>query len=291
MSATNRGKEREANDFYATPAWCVHRLFEDEHFLDTHITPASTEVEDQVWLEPGCGEGAIIQALDQIGVSPNAWVAVDDENRKLSAENIVFEHVDFLKFEPEPGEISVAIGNPPYSLAKEFVDHALKISPVVIMLLRVNFLGSEKRVAWWRGQKQKPDIYVLPNRPVFTVNKEGKPGVDATEYAWFVWGPRSKGHWFLLESTDEDTRGEAAQLVVEKAKQKPAATTEQEATPEEMLELLELSGLGLPQIGGELAHLLFEDVPAHGVYAGAGELAQKRVNTVDELARLVMSIA
>lgn len=287
MSATGRGKEREANDYYATPAWCVHRLFEDEHFLETHIASMSTNVEDQVWLEPGCGEGAIIQALDAIDVKPQTWVAVDEVERDLASDMVVFEQSDFLKFQSEPGEMSVAIGNPPYSLAREFIDHARKLCPVVIMLLRVNFLGAEKRAEWWRTQKQKPDIYVLPNRPVFTVNKDGKPGVDATEYAWFVWSTHSTGRWFLLDTTDEEVRGEAAQLVVEKAKRKEP---EDEATPEEMLELLDLTGAGRPQIGGELANLLYEDVPAHSVFAGTGGLAAKRVDTVDELARLVMSM-
>ena len=48
-------------------------------------------------------------------------------------------------------------------------------------LLRINFLGSQKRYDFW--QQFPPDgLYVLSKRPSFT----GK-GTDSIDYAWFVW--------------------------------------------------------------------------------------------------------
>lgn len=59
--------------------------------------------------------------------------------------------------------------------------HNPTMSDVVCMLLRVNFLGSQKRAAWMRANT--PSVYVLPKRPSF--KSDGK--TDATEYAWFLW--------------------------------------------------------------------------------------------------------
>jgi hypothetical protein len=75
--------------------------------------------------------------------------------------------------------------NPPYSLAEEIITHALETwsKATVVMLLRLNFLGSQKRKPFW-DKHPVSEIYVLSKRPSFT----GK-GTDATEYAWFVWRP------------------------------------------------------------------------------------------------------
>jgi hypothetical protein len=64
----------------------------------------------------------------------------------------------------------------------EFIAKALTYASYVVMLLRLNFLGSGKRAAFFA--REMPDIYVLPDRPSFT----GR-GTDATEYGWFVWTP------------------------------------------------------------------------------------------------------
>jgi hypothetical protein len=75
----------------------------------------------------------------------------------------------------------VCIGNPPYLDAAAHVAKALEVAPIVAFLLRLNFLGSAKRLNFWRHHPA--DVYVLSERPSF----DGE-GTDATEYAWFVWG-------------------------------------------------------------------------------------------------------
>ena len=86
--------------------------------------------------------------------------------------------------------------NPPYAGAYEFITRSLsEVAPVngtVAALLRLNWLGSKKRAAF---HKLAPsDVYVLSKRPSFG----GSSGTDATEYAWFVWGPGRGNRWFIL---------------------------------------------------------------------------------------------
>ena len=78
----------------------------------------------------------------------------------------------------------VIIGNPPYSMAQEFIDKCLTLlnpGGRLIFLLRTNFLESKKRFTWWQD-KIPSGLYVLSKRPSFT----GK-GTDATSYSWFIW--------------------------------------------------------------------------------------------------------
>lgn len=81
--------------------------------------------------------------------------------------------------------VDLVIGNPPYSLAEQFVCHSLtlvKPNGYVIFLLRLSFLCSSKRI---NGLYQKHPLRAfapIAPRPSFT---EG--GNDNSEYAAFVW--------------------------------------------------------------------------------------------------------
>jgi hypothetical protein len=81
---------------------------------------------------------------------------------------------------PPDDRYACAISNPPFRSALAFVQHALKFAPIVIMLLRLNWLASRTRNAWLRTHV--PNIYVLPDRPSFVGGT-----TDATDYAWMLW--------------------------------------------------------------------------------------------------------
>lgn len=304
MSATGRGKGRETNDYYATPAWTVDRLFECDKFIE-HLATVDTPMEEQAWLEPGVGEGAIIDAVEASGIKPFAWDTVD----VVDTGDLTF-HGSFLDYKTRE-RYSCVIGNPPYLLAQEFITKALELADVVVFLLRLNLLGSEERADWWRQMSPKPDIFVLPNRPVFALNKQGKPGVDATEYAWFVWSPTSAGRWTILNSTSKEERGEHSKKVIaagvpvythaedcvgidadgETTADKSSTVTCTCLPPlKDLLETLDELKRGRPMIVGSLYETLIEDAPAHGGLTGSGELGKKRVSTHEQLAAVVMEL-
>lgn len=181
MSATNRGAVRHPDDYYATPEWCTRAIL-------PHLPPARSV------LEPGCGDGAIARVLVNEGGHVVHGVEVDGERACHAEDYCHAVHCgDFLRFDP-PWHKSwdLAVGNPPYKLAQEFTDQALKLCREVCFLLRLNFLGSQKRAPWLR--EHPADVFVLPKRPSFTGN-----GTDAIEYAWFIFGPQRERRWDLLE--------------------------------------------------------------------------------------------
>ena len=142
---------RNTYDYYPTPEWCYEKLPIDWSQFDTA-------------LEPCKGDGRIVSFLEGQGLKVE-WCEIQ--------KDINF----FNRFE----EADLILTNPPFSLAQEFIEHSMSLAPTVIMLLRINFLGSQKRYNFW--QQFPPDgLYILSKRPSFT----GK-GTDATDYAWFIW--------------------------------------------------------------------------------------------------------
>ena len=186
MSATNRGSQRHKDDYYATPPWCVKSLL-----------PVLGSNPNRTVLEPCAGTGSISHTLLNEGfVAPShlTQVELDVDRAKLCPQPC--EVGDFLNLDIDKFRgVDVVITNPPYALAQEFIDVCLTLETEVIMLLRLNFLGSQKRAQWHRNNPS--DVYVLPKRPSFTGG-----GTDATEYAWFVWGPGRGNYYTVLEICD-----------------------------------------------------------------------------------------
>jgi len=149
--------ERSPNDYYPTPNWCFEKLPFD-------FTKFKTA------LEPCQGDGRITCFLEDKGISTTG-IDIDDGT-------------DYLTYVTE--KVDLILTNPPFSLAQEFILKARKDADTVVMLLRINFLGSQKRNAFWH-ENPVTGLIVLSKRPSFT----GK-GTDSIEYAWFIWDKTDK---------------------------------------------------------------------------------------------------
>jgi hypothetical protein len=201
VSSTKRGGQRSEADDYPTPAWATHRALE----AIPGLPPAG------FWMDPCAGEGAIIRA-SQVLLPSIHWTAVElrqGAEAELRATGAEYRIADFLSPSCWPSPVDVVFTNPPFRLALPFIEKSLTIAKVVVMLLRINFLGSNKRAEWLR--ENMPDVYVLPNRPSFT----GK-GTDSPEYGWFVWvsgRPSRSGQLRMLNTTSKLIRQRDALLL------------------------------------------------------------------------------
>lgn len=178
MSSTNRGSTKRAkHDFYVTPSDCVEKMLK-------HYGHISGDI-----LEPGAGNGSIIRVIKQKGDSFVTAVELREEElgtlKKVSDDVIIG---DFLKYETRK-KFDYIIGNPPYSLAQEFLNKCFELAAedtVIIMLLRTAFLESKKRHEFWQ-RNPVSKLYVLSQRPSFTGN-----GTDSASYSWFIWDNSGK---------------------------------------------------------------------------------------------------
>lgn len=181
MSSTNRGAQRIENDKYNTPQLAIDALLSvlSIPFLGTFI-------------EPCRGAGTIYNSVPVFS-QEKRWAEID-------------EGVDYLS--TDFGGIDLIITNPPFSHAIEFLQKSLTEANSVWYLLRLNFLGSQKRKAFW-NENPPSHVLVLSERPCFVwvcQNKACKamyePGsttvceacggkvraqTDSIEYAWFGW--------------------------------------------------------------------------------------------------------
>lgn len=181
MSATNRGAKRHPNDFYATPESAFKPLME--------YLPRDAEFTD-----PACGDGRLVFWLAVSGRSASGSDLYRPPEWYGSAEGLCSDlPFDYLK---DDLMRDFVITNPPFSLAKEFVAHGVKHSKELMLLLRLNFLAAEKRRLFWLDHKPNA-LFILSSRPSFGKNKHGKKGTDATDYAWFYWGRRYQGLYWL----------------------------------------------------------------------------------------------
>ena len=174
ISATNRGSIRNEADTYYTPTSVINNLF-------CHYNIQSGNI-----LEPSAGCGNFAKVIRDLGYNDHITSLElreeERENLLIHSDEVII--TDFLKWNKDK-KYKTIIGNPPYNLAKEFIEKCFEIAEEdteIIMLLRTAFLESKKRYDFWQIHPVNK-LYVLSQRPSFLVN--GKS--DATSYSWFIW--------------------------------------------------------------------------------------------------------
>lgn len=187
MSSTNRGTQRNADDYYVTPHWLIEDFL--AAFAENNMLVCSPELNTRV-LDPsagGCDKYPMSYpaVLEKEGFTVESWDIREDSRANLTG-------VNFLNVPSyESRKYDMIITNPPFNQAQAFTEHALEMvfkRGLVIMLQRLNWLGSQKRKPMWQ-KLPLAAVYVHSKRPGFDPEKPSK--TDSTEYAHFVF---CKGH-------------------------------------------------------------------------------------------------
>lgn len=164
---------RDENDFYITPAGTIKAILQAEPMVGS------------IW-EPSCGTGAISNELIAHGY--DSVISSDLIDRGYGVGG-----VNFLKTDLSVDNI---ITNPPFSLAKEFVHHALKCaSGKVIMLAKIQFLAGQKRQYLFQEPSFK-GIYVCTKRLKMQRAYEDKSYKNGgmMDFAWYVWDKQTENN-------------------------------------------------------------------------------------------------
>jgi hypothetical protein len=79
-----------------------------------------------------------------------------------------------------PTGIEAIVMNPAYRLAEQLVAHALELAPMVVMLMRLAFLESERRCGILEGlRKHLPMMH--------RARWQGRKANSGMAFGWFVW--------------------------------------------------------------------------------------------------------
>lgn len=175
LGASNHTKqEREKNDFYATSPEAI-----------THLIESGAEI-PQVIYEPACGNGCLSEILK---VKYGRKVYSHDIIDRGYGEGVK----DFFQTKELPNDCNCILTNPPYSLATEFIIHAINLleeGGLCIMFLKTTFLEGKKRHEKLFSKCPPKVIYQFIQRiqcakdAQFTKMKEG--GGSAVSHAWFI---------------------------------------------------------------------------------------------------------
>lgn len=165
------------DDLYESPPEAVSALLKAERLPRV------------IW-EPACGPGAIVRVLRGAGHQVHATDLVDyaspDQDRS---------GWDFLLEQSAPDGVQAIVTNPPFKNAGEFVAHALRLCPRVVMLLRLAFLESTKRTPILdNGQLARVHVF---RRRLPMMHRHGWDGPTNSNsgmaFAWFVWDRSHQG--------------------------------------------------------------------------------------------------
>jgi hypothetical protein len=186
--------ERHEHDEYITGAWCIQRLFEKYQLPEKVLYV----------LDPCASRGELLSIVEKLVSGISLFGYEINEACAEGLKSVVGPSGmwigDFLAVPaPDKRDPRLAIvSNPPYRFAQAFIEQSLRFAPVVVMLLRLNFLAARERREF--TARTNPGVFVLPNRPSF----DGW-GSDGCEYAWMVYGdPRVAGTWQVLDLTPDD---------------------------------------------------------------------------------------
>lgn len=196
MSSTNRGSDRREHeaDYYVAPKEPIRQVLE---WMDGNwCLKGNLPKEFRRVLDPAAGGNPETitmkdwgmpypEVLEEFGISGVDTMDVRKDS-KASAKGVDFTKTDFK----DSPEYDLVITNPPFNLAEDFIRKGwgvLKYGGVMIMLLRLNFLGGLKRKPLF-DEMMPQWIFVHRKRICFTENmKYLKRQTDSIEYAHFLW--------------------------------------------------------------------------------------------------------
>jgi hypothetical protein len=165
--------EERRGDCYDTPAVAVHALLRVE------------QLPRMIW-EPACGTGNIVKILRAAG---HEVLATDLSDRGCPGS---LDRIDFLL--PCQLGSDAIVTNPPFALAEQFVERALERAPLVIMLLRLAFLESERRTHILENAGLAR-VHVFSKRlpMMHRAGWEGRKANSGMAFCWMVWDRSHKG--------------------------------------------------------------------------------------------------
>lgn len=206
-------KNRQKDDFYATDPTALEMLLDNcslflrgvlnscmfdsgncNRLYSTYLHGEKILTAPSIW-ECACGNGNLYHVLKERGYN---CIYSDVKDRSTNDYPLHFKgmlKIDFLKtFDfvlPTKYNVAVILTNPPYSLATEFIEHALDILPdggLYIALMNITYLAGQKRYNRVYQFGTLREVYIFSKRIECwkNNNKEQWGGKAMADYGWYV---------------------------------------------------------------------------------------------------------
>jgi len=185
MSATNRGAERNKQDYYRTPEYIIRDF---ATWASENLSMISWWNKHDVRLVDPCAggdpENPIMPYPEYFKLQTYKHFWWKNDIRTDSSAEFKEDFLDSKIVDSVRGRFDIVISNPPYNQAMQFIEKGLEMvkdGGYVIYLLRLNFFGAQSRKEFHQN-----------NMPVYTIVSSKRPcfmqgASDSCEYAHFVW--------------------------------------------------------------------------------------------------------
>jgi hypothetical protein len=157
---------RLAGDDYRTPGWVVRVVVPQLHHRDCRW----------IWACADHDDSELVRVFHEAGLGVTA-----------SAE-------DFLAKTALPDPKIDCIGtNPPFKLARQFIEHALTLAPVVAMLARQDYDCAKTREHLFACCESFAANITLIDRIVWVRRTDGIKEAPSDNHCWLIWDRRHQG--------------------------------------------------------------------------------------------------
>ena len=201
-----RSEPHDSLDDFPTPPWATRALCE-------WIYGMGYPTKTMACREPAANRGHMVRPLREY-FQQVSGSDIHDYGASFPVQ-------DYL-FGPEPESVRWTITNPPFRLAEQFIERALRTSECgVAMIVRSAFLEGIGRYERLFSQTPPTDILQFTERVVMHKGKLSAKGSTATAYCWLVWRngeswPGTRFHWIApcrkrLERADDYPAQEAGE--------------------------------------------------------------------------------
>ena len=217
MSSTNRknAAERNASDFYITPLPCIAdflKAFRDDYdtlkdetgLFDSDVVNPWGDAQITVLDPCAGGDAEYPMSYPEAIRLHSGWNYNDIDTCDIRDDSRAKFKGDYLTRHECEGCYDVAITNPPFNIALDVIKKTLAdvhSGGWVIMLLRLNFFGSQERSEWFKDNMplatyvHSKRISFVPEDRKKRINAEAKAsgiaakgiGSDSVEYMHAVW--------------------------------------------------------------------------------------------------------
>lgn len=188
LTRLNSNRPRKESDFYPTPIELARVALEK-----------FPENEKPLFiLDPGAGDGIWGKVCKDV-FSDHLLYGVDIRELSHPCQYDIWVNKDYLDYD-FPLKFNLVIGNPPYSLAEEFIRKSFELltpDGYIYFLLRLEFLASKKRYLGLFKDFKPNKIIVCSRRPSFFTTKSGGHTTDAIDYCMILWHNGWKGETTL----------------------------------------------------------------------------------------------
>lgn len=187
LSGGNCRRGRVVDDFYATSPKDTYNFLRE---LDNDgVALLENKGANCRILEPCAGAGHIVDVLKE--EYPLAEIEYTDI---ISRREDVRGEVDFLDESnyTVSGVYDLVLTNPPFKLAKEFINKSLELSSrYVCIFAKLSFLEGKGRLNWWRAEVPLKYVYVYsyranPLRNGEEFDENGKRLSSVMQFAWYI---------------------------------------------------------------------------------------------------------